>query len=60
MENIKWEDLSTSEILREQLNLKNSFEKLKSEIMENVRKLDALNEEFLKGEAELQKRNVKL
>lgn len=59
MEAIKWEELSNSEILREQLNLKNSFEKLKSEILEKVNKLDELNAEFLKGEAELNKRNIK-
>ena len=59
METIKWEELSNSEILREQLNLKNSFEKLKSEILEKVNELDELNAEFLKGEAELNKRNIK-
>lgn len=59
MEAIKWEELSNSEILREQLNLKNSFEKLKSEILEKVNELDELNAEFLKGEAELNKRNIK-
>lgn len=60
MEKIKWEELSTAEIIREELNLKNSFEKLKSEILEKVNELDALNAEFLSGEAELTKRNVKL
>lgn len=60
METIKWEELSTAEIIREELNLKNTFEKLKSEIMEKVNELDELNAEFLKGEAELNKRNVKL
>lgn len=60
MEKIKWEELSNSEILREQLNLKNTFEVLKSEIMQKVNELDALNEEFLKSEKELQKRNFKL
>jgi hypothetical protein len=60
MEAIKWEELSTAEIIREELNLKNSFEKLKSEIMEKVDELDKLNAEFLKGEAELNKRNVKI
>lgn len=60
MEAIKWEELSTAEIIREELNLKNTFEKLKSEIMEKVNELDELNMEFLKGEAELKKRNVNL
>ena len=60
MEKIKWEELSTSEILREQLNLKNAFEALKSKIMEKVNELDGINEEFLKSEKELQKRNIKL
>lgn len=60
MEGVKWGELSTSEIIREQLNLKNTFEKLKSEILEKVNQLDALNEEFLKGEEELNKRNIKL
>ena len=60
MEAIKWEELSTAEIIREELNLKNTFEKLKSEIMEKVNELDELNVEFLKGEAELKKRNVNL
>ena len=60
METVKWEELSTAEIIREELNLKNSFEKLKSEIMEKVDELDKLNAEFLKGEAELNKRNVKI
>jgi len=60
METIKWEELSTAEIIREELNLKNAFEKLKSEIMEKVNELDELNVEFLKGEAELKKRNVNL
>ena len=60
METIKWEELSTAEIIREELNLKNTFEKLKSEIMEKVNELDELNAEFLKGEAELNKRNIKL
>lgn len=60
MEEIKWEELSTAEIIREQLNLKNTFEKLKSEIMEKINQLDKLNETFLKGEQELSKRNIKL
>lgn len=60
MDNIKWEDLSTAEIIREQLNLKNSFESLKSEIMSKINQLDELNAEFLKGEEELNKRNVRL
>lgn len=60
MEAIKWDELSTAEIIREELNLKNTFEKLKSEIMEKVNELDELNVEFLKGEAELKKRNVNL
>ena len=60
MEKVKWEELSTAEIIREQLNLKNEFESLKKEIMERVDKLDELNAEFLKGESELSKRNVKL
>jgi hypothetical protein len=60
MGNIKWEELSNSEILREQLNLKNTFDKLKSEIMEKVNELDTLNDEFVKGETELKKRNFKL
>lgn len=57
---IKWEELSNAEIFREQLNLKNSFEKLKSEIMEKVNELDNLNAEFIKSEKELEKRNIKL
>ena len=60
MEAIKWDELSNSEILREQINLKNTFEKLKSEIMEKVNELDELNVEFLKGEAELNKRNIRI
>ena len=60
MDNIKWEDLSTAEIIREQLNLKNSFESLKSEIMSKINQLDELNAQFLKGEEELNKRNVRL
>lgn len=60
MNKVEWENLSTAEIIREELNLKNTFEKLKSEIMEKVNELDELNAEFLKGEAELAKRNVKL
>lgn len=60
MNNIKWEELSNSEILREQLNLKNAFDKLKSEIMKKVNELDALNEQFMKGEDELKKRNFKI
>lgn len=57
---IKWEELSNAEILREQLNLKNTFDKLKSEIMKRVNELDELNAEFLKSEKELEKRNIKL
>lgn len=60
MESIKWEELSNAEILREQLKLKDTFENLKSEIMKKVNELDALNEEFLKSERELNKRNIKL
>lgn len=60
MEAFKWEELSTAEIIRKQLSLKNSFEKLKSEIFEKINELDDLNAEFLKGEEELEKRNVKL
>jgi peptidoglycan hydrolase CwlO-like protein len=57
---IKWEELSNAEILREQLNLKNTFDKLKSDIMKMVNQLDDLNAEFLKSEKELEKRNIKL
>ena len=57
---IKWEELSNAEILREQLNLKNTFDKLKGEIMKRVNELDELNAEFLKSEKELEKRNIKL
>lgn len=60
MKNIKWEELSNSEILQEELKLKNEFEKLKSEIMDRVNELDSLNEEFLRGESELNRRNIKL
>lgn len=60
MEKIKWEELSNAEIIREELNLKNAFEKLKSEIMEKINDLDELNAEFLKGETELNKRNIKI
>lgn len=57
---IKWEELSNSELFREQLNLKNTFEKLKSEILEKVNQLDDINAEFLKGEAEMRKRNISI
>ena len=60
MESIKWEELSNAEILREQLKLKDTFENLKSEIMKKVNELDALNEEFLKSERELNTRNINL
>lgn len=60
MEKIKWDELSTAEIIREEINLKNTFEKLKSDIMKKVEELDELNSEFLKGEEELNKRNVKM
>ena len=58
MEHIKWENLSNSEIFREQLSLKNKFEILKKEIMEKINELDSLNEEFLMGESEMKKRNI--
>ena len=54
---IKWEELSNSELIREQLNLKNRFEKLKTDIFEKINELDDINAEFLKGEAEMKKRN---
>jgi hypothetical protein len=57
---IKWEELSNSELFREQLNLKNRFEKLKSEILEKVNQLDDINAEFLKGEEEMRKRNISI
>lgn len=57
---IKWEELSNSELFREQLNLKNQFEKLKSEILEKVNQLDDINAEFLKGEEEMRKRNISI
>lgn len=60
MDAIKWENLSNSEILREQISLKGKFENLKKEIMEKVNELDSLNEEFLRGEAEMNKRNIRL
>lgn len=60
MEKIKWGELSNAEILREQLNLKNSFESLKSEIMKKVSELDELNAEFMKSEKELERRNIRL
>ncbi len=59
MEEIKWGELSNAEIIREQMNLKNSYEKLKSEILEQVDKLDKMNDEYLKSEKELQKRNYR-
>ena len=58
MELINWENLSNSEIFREQLSLKNKFEILKKEIMEKINELDSLNEEFLMGESEMKKRNI--
>ena len=57
---IKWEELSNSELIREQLNLKNRFEKLKTDIFEKINELDDINAEFLKGEAEMKKRNIGL
>lgn len=57
---IKWEELSNSELIREQLNLKNRFEKLKTDIFEKINELDGINAEFLKGEAEMKKRNIGL
>ena len=57
---IKWEELSNSELIREQLNLKNRFEVLKSDIFQKINELDDLNAEFLKGEAEMKKRNIGL
>ena len=60
MDAIKWENLSNSEILREQISLKGKFENLKKERMEKVNELDSLNEEFLRGEAEMNKRNIRL
>ena len=57
---IKWEELSNSELIREQLNLKNRFEKLKTDIFEKINELDSINAEFLKGEAEMKKRNIGL
>ena len=60
MDAIKCENLSNSEILREQISLKGKFENLKKEIMEKVNELDSLNEEFLRGEAEMNKRNIRL
>lgn len=60
MEKNKWDEMSTSEIIRAQLGLKNTFEKLKSEIMEKVNELDELNAEFIRGEEELKKRNITL
>ena len=60
MEKNKWDEMSTSEIIRAQLSLKNTFEKLKSEIMEKVNELDELNAEFIRGEEELKKRNITL
>ena len=57
---IKWEELSNSELIREQLNLKNRFDKLKTDIFEKINELDSINAEFLKGEAEMKKRNIGL
>ena len=57
---IKWEELSNSELIREQLNLKNRFDKLKTDIFEKINELDDINAEFLKGEAEMKKRNIGL
>ena len=57
---IKWEELSNSELIREQVNLKNRFEKLKTDIFEKINELDDINAEFLKGEAEMKKRNIGL
>lgn len=55
---IKWEELSNSELFREQLNLKNRFDALKAEIFQKINELDEINAEFLKGEAEMKKRNI--
>lgn len=57
MEKIKWEELSNAEIIREQMNIKNSFDILRAEILKKVEELDAMNDEYVKAENELNKRN---
>ena len=59
MEDIKWEELSNAEIIREQMAIQNAYDKLKSDIFEQINKLDKMNDEYLKSEKELQKRNYR-
>lgn len=58
MEKIVWEELSTSEIKLKQLSLKELYENKKNKIAALLDDLDYLDSEYIKGENELNKRQI--
>lgn len=56
MENIKWSDLSITEIRLKQLSLKESYENKKNLIIKLLDEMDFLDKQYINGTNELNKR----
>ena len=57
MNKIEWEKLTTPEIKLKKLSLEREYDGIKNEINKLLSKLSDLDEEYIRADKELQKRN---
>lgn len=57
MKKIEWEKLTTPEIKLKKISLEREYDGIKNEINKLLSKLSDLDEEYIRADKELQKRN---
>lgn len=57
MNKIEWEKLTTPEIKLKKISLEREYDSIKNEINKLLSKLSDLDEEYIRADKELQKRN---